>query len=270
MTPLLSAVGVNKSYRRQSLVRRHTPKQVLRDIDLQIAADESLAILGRSGSGKSTLVRQLLGIETPDSGSIRFDGRDLRMLDAAGWHDFRRSVQMVFQDSVGAVSPRQTIQEIISEPLRHLTALSFAQQRDRGPELLASVALLPSDASKRPGQMSGGQLQRVCIARALATDPRLLILDEAVSNLDLRLQHQIIKLIRELRTKTGAAVIFITHDLRLVRLLCERVIVLDDGQVVEQGLVGETLALESIEGRGLQGAILPAFPATAVLNVSGA
>lgn len=264
MTVLLSASHLDKTYRRQALIRSHAPRQVLFDINLEVRAGESLAILGRSGSGKSTLMRQLLGIETPSAGQVLFEGRDLATLDRSGWQHFRRSVQMVFQDSIGAVSPRQRIGRIIAEPLRHLSVLMAAEREHRVEQLLTAVGLKPSDALKRPGQMSGGQLQRVCIARALATQPRLLVLDEAVSNLDLTLQGQIIELIAHLRAESGMAVVFITHDLRLVRLLCERVIVLHHGRIVEEGPVDRQLRLSSAEGRLLQSAILPPRPKTIV------
>lgn len=264
MTVLLGASHLDKTYRRQALIRSHAPRQVLFDINLEVRAGESLAILGRSGSGKSTLMRQLLGIETPSAGQVLFEGRDLATLDRSGWQHFCRSVQMVFQDSIGAVSSRQRIGRIIAEPLRHLSVLTAAEREHRVEQLLTAVGLKPSDALKRPGQMSGGQLQRVCIARALATQPRLLVLDEAVSNLDLTLQGQIIELIAHLRAASGMAVVFITHDLRLVRLLCERVIVLHHGRIVEEGPVDRQLRLSSAEGRLLQSAILPPRPKTIV------
>lgn len=262
MTPLLSALGLAKSYHRHSLLRSHPPRQVLSDINLDVEIGESLAILGRSGSGKSTLIRQLLGLERPSAGTVRFEGHDLLHLLPKQMREFRCAVQMVFQDSVGAVNPRHQVGRIIAEPLRHLSSLTVAQQQARVAELLSSVGIDPADATKFPGQMSGGQLQRVCIARALATDPRLLVLDEAVSNLDILLQGEIIDLIRQLRKKTGMAVIFITHDLRLVRLLCERVVVLKAGQIVEMCPVDHRLDLTSAEGRALQEAVLPAMPDT--------
>lgn len=260
MTSLLSARGLAKSYRRQSLLRSHPPRRVLSEIDLDIEPGESLAILGRSGSGKSTLIRQLLGLERPSAGTVYFEGHDLQQLSPRQMRDFRCAVQMVFQDSIGAVNPRHQVGRIVSEPLRHLTSLTAAQQNARVAGLLSSVGIDSADATKLPGQMSGGQLQRVCIARALATDPRLLVLDEAVSNLDILLQGEIIDLIRKLRQKTGMAVIFITHDLRLVRLLSERVVVLKAGQIVEMSPVDHRLDLTSPEGMALQEAVLPATP----------
>lgn len=259
-TPLLSAHGLCKSYTRHALIRRHKPRPVLHGIDLAIAEGESLAILGRSGSGKSTLIRQLLGVERPTAGEVRFQGHDLRRLDRQGWRRFRAAVQMVFQDSHGAVNPRFSVGRIIAEPLCHLTDLSPPARSQRVGELLEAVGLSPDDAAKRPSQMSGGQLQRVCIARALATTPRLLVLDEAVSNLDILLQGQILALLRDLRARFGMAVIFITHDLRLVRLLSERVVVLEAGHIVETCAVSRRLTLTSPEGAALQAAVLPPRP----------
>lgn len=263
MKPILSASSVSKSYSSSSLLRKRLPRLVLSEVELQIGA-ERLAILGRSGSGKSTLARLLLGLEKPSEGVVRFGGSDLASISSDALKDFRRSVQVVFQDSVGAVNPRRTIGWIIAEPLRHLSEMSARARAERVADLLQSVGLDPSDAGKLPGQMSGGQLQRVCIARALATNPRVLILDEALSNLDIPLQGQIIRLIKAASDATGMAVVFITHDLRLVRMLCDRVVVLSAGRIVEDRAMTGQLALESDEGRMLQEAVLPSLPTGAL------
>jgi nickel transport system ATP-binding protein len=260
MTALLEAKALGKTYTRPALIRRQAPRQVLDRIDLAIAPGESLAILGRSGSGKSTLIRQLLGLERPSAGTVCFQGRDLRQFSATEWKTFRRATQLVFQDSISAVNPRHRIGWIIAEPLRHLTALDDTARNAKVADLLVSVGLRVEDAGKLPSQMSGGQLQRVCIARALATDPQLLVLDEAVSNLDILVQGQIVDLIRAMRARYGMAVTFITHDLRLVNLVCERVVVLEQGRIVETCAVGAHLHLTSPEGRALQQAVLPAMP----------
>lgn len=260
MSALLTAEGLCKSYARPSLIRPRPPREVLSEVNLSVAPGESLAVLGRSGSGKSTLMRQLLGLERPSRGRVLFRGADLRSLDPAQMRAFRAKVQMVFQDSIGAVNPRHSIGRIIAEPLRHLTPLDAGARAAKVADLLRAVGLCPEDAEKRPAQVSGGQLQRVCIARALATDPSLLVLDEAVSNLDILLQGQIIDLIRSLRDSRGMALVFITHDLRLVRLLCGRVAVMEAGRIVETGPVARSLQLQSPEGRALQEAILPALP----------
>lgn len=261
MTPVLSADSVSKSYHLSSLIRTRPTRHVLSGVDLHMATGESLAILGQSGSGKSTLARLLLGLEPPSGGVVRFEGNDVAAMSGEALKTFRRAVQIVFQDSIGAVNPRRTIEAIVAEPLRHLENLSTRECAGRVAGLLASVDIDPGEAGKRPGQMSGGQLQRVCIARALATNPRVLILDEAVSNLDILLQGQVIKLIKTIRERTGMAIVFVTHDLRLVRMLCDRVIVLAAGRIVEDRAVAGQLALESNEGRLLQQAVLPCLPA---------
>lgn len=261
MNPILSVQSVSKAYSTPSLLGQSAPKPVLRDVSLDIAPGESIALLGRSGSGKSTLGRLLLGFERPDAGSIAFRGSDLCGLSGAAYRDYRRAVQIVFQDSIGATNPRHTVGRILAEPLRHLTGLDAGQRDQKIRSLLTRVGLQPEDARKLPAQMSGGQLQRVCIARAIAPEPKLLVLDEAVSNLDLVLQMQMIALLKELRSTLKMAVLFITHDLRLVRLFCGRVIVLADGAIQEDVAVGRGLTLGSDEGRRLQGAILPARPA---------
>ncbi|WP_444464781.1 nickel import ATP-binding protein NikE [Rhodobacter capsulatus] len=260
MSALLTAEGLCKSYTRPALIRTLPPCEVLSDVNLSVAPGESLALLGRSGAGKSTLVRLLLGLEQPSRGRVLFRGADLNSLDPAQRRAFRAKVQMVFQDSVGAVNPRHRIGRIVAEPLRHLTPLDAGARAAKVADLLRAVGLCPEDAEKYPAQVSGGQLQRVCIARALATDPALLVLDEAVSNLDILLQGQIIDLIRSLRQARGMALLFITHDLRLVRLLCDRVAVMEAGRIVETGVVERRLHLQSPEGRALQEAILPAAP----------
>lgn len=260
MSVILAARAVSKSYSTFSLVGQSAPKTVLRDVSLDIEAGESIALLGRSGSGKSTLGRLLLGFERPDGGSVSFDGESVSKLSGERYKHYRRSVQVVFQDSLGAVNPRHTVGRIIAEPLRHLTELGEDQRNQKVRSLLMQVGLLPDDARKLPSQMSGGQLQRVCIARAIAPSPRLLVLDEAVSNLDLVLQMQMIALLKDLQATLKMAVLFITHDLRLVRLFCSRVIVLAEGRIQEDEPVVRGLELRSAEGRLLQGAILPARP----------
>ena len=167
---------------------------------------------------------------------------------------------MVFQDSISAVNPRKTVCEILREPMRHLLSLSKAEQLARVREMLHAVDLDENLLDKRPPQLSGGQLQRVCLARALVVEPKLLILDEAVSNLDLVLQAGVIRLLKKIQQQFGTACLFITHDLRLVERFCHRVMVMEDGQIVETQTVGEALTFSSEAGRVLQKAVLPAYP----------
>lgn len=260
MTRLLAADAVGKSYGAAGLIGRTPVKRVLDGVSLAVAEGETVALLGGSGSGKSTLARLMLGLERPDRGAVRFRGRPLDGLDAAGRLDFRRSVQAVFQDPLGAVNPRHTVGRIVAEPLRHLTDLSASERTERVAELLRMVGLTCDDAGKRPGQMSGGQVQRVCIARALAPEPRLIVLDEAVSNLDLVLQIQTLDLLAALRDRLGTAFLFITHDLRLVRRFCTRVVVLHDGVLVEERPVDDRLTFAHPEACRMHDAMLPARP----------
>lgn len=226
---LLSATGVSHDYPHHG--------RVLHAIHLAIAPGETVALLGRSGCGKSTLARMLVGLETPQHGDIAWRGTPLAAL-------------------------KETVREIVSEPLRHLLCLSREARARRVEEMLLAVDLAPSLLDKRPAQLSGGQLQRVCLARALAVRPQLLILDEAVSNLDLLLQAEIIALLKRLQAQFDTACLFITHDLRLVERFCQRVLVMEHGRIVETATVSLPLRLRSPAGQALQQAVLPPFPAT--------
>ncbi len=263
---LLSVTGVSHDYPHHG--------RVLHEIQLAIAPGETVALLGRSGCGKSTLARMLVGLETPQHGDIAWRGAPLAALkgeaigaplaalkgEAIG--AFRRDIQLVFQDAFSAVNPRKTVREIVSEPLRHLLCLPREARARRVEEMLLAVDLAPSLLDKRPAQLSGGQLQRVCLARALAVRPQLLILDEAVSNLDLLLQAEIIALLKRLQAQFDTACLFITHDLRLVERFCQRVLVMEHGRIVETATVSLPLRLRSPAGQALQQAVLPPFPAT--------
>lgn len=248
---LLTVNQLSHAYRHQ---------QVLSDISLTLKQGETVALLGRSGCGKSTLARLLVGLEAPEQGHICWRGTPLPKLTAAARRDFRRDVQMVFQDPISAVNPRMTVRDIVREPLRHLAKLSKAQQLQRITQLLAEVELEPDLLEKRPMQLSGGQLQRVCLARALAVAPGLLILDEAVSSLDRVVQSGIIALLQRLQQRSGAACLFITHDLRLVERFCQRVLVMEAGEIVENVTVSAPLRFSSAAGQALQQAVLPALP----------
>lgn len=258
---LLSCEQVERSYRSQRFFDTRPPKQVLAGVDLAVCEGECLALLGESGSGKSTLGRLILGLERPDAGTIRFRGQTVAHLAGTAKRSFRRAVQAVFQDSLGAVDPRFSIARIVEEPLRHLTDLDEAARRKRVVELLEMVAIDPAEMTKLPIQMSGGQLQRVCIARALAPSPDLVVLDEAVSNLDLALQIATLDLLADLRRRLGTAYLFITHDLRLVRRFADRVAVLHEGRIIEEAAA--TGRLSHPASRALARAVLPALPARA-------
>ncbi|QGN40155.1 nickel import ATP-binding protein NikE [Klebsiella oxytoca] len=243
-----------------AITHQYMNLQVLKEVSLALKSGETVALLGRSGCGKSTLARLLVGLETPKEGSVSWRGEPLSRLNRAKQKAFRRDIQLVFQDSIGAVNPRKTVREILREPMRHLLSLKKSEQLSRASEMLRAVDLDDSMLDKRPPQLSGGQLQRVCLARALAVEPKLLILDEAVSNLDLVIQAGIIRLLKKLQQQFGTACLFITHDLRLVQRFCQQVLVMDEGKIVEIQTVGDALTFSSDAGRVLQNAVLPAFP----------
>lgn len=238
----------------------HHQPQLFNQITLTLRAGENVALLGRSGCGKSTLARLLIGLVSPSSGEIRWCGTSLTKLKGKAMKQFRKDVQIVFQDPITAVNPRKTIDEIIREPIRHLLSLTKKEEQARIAKMLDAVELDSFLLNQRPPQLSGGQLQRVCLARAMVVEPKLLILDEAVSNLDLILQAEIIQLLKNLQQQFYTACLFITHDLRLVERLCHQLMVMENGQIVETSMVKTPLTLHSKTGKALQNAVLPAFP----------
>lgn len=209
-------------------------KIVLQDVSLHVAKRETLGIVGSSGSGKSTLSRILTGLVRPEKGEILFQGQDLR--DATGQvrKDIRPNIQMIFQDPQGALDPRQTVRQIVKEPL-HQMALSNEEKERRVLEVLTDVAL-PHDAADRyPRMFSGGQRQRIAIARALVTRPSVIIADEAVSALDVSTQAVVLNLLLDLQERHSLSYIFVSHDLAVIRHISHRVAVLDEGRIVETG-----------------------------------
>lgn len=228
---LLEVRGVEKRYQRGGLFERHEPVQILHGVDLTLAEGESLGLIGRSGSGKSTLGRIVLGLERPDAGKVLFQGKNLHDLSEADRRGVRRELQVVFQDTHSALNPRLRIGASIAEPLHNYERLSLAALHERVTHLLTLVGLAPSDAEKYPHQLSGGQLQRIAIARAIALNPRLIVLDEAVSSLDMLVQARILELLADLQQRFGTAYLFIAHDLRVVMRLARRLAVMDAGRI---------------------------------------
>jgi peptide/nickel transport system ATP-binding protein len=222
----------------------HESRPAVDCVSLTIDAGETLGIVGESGSGKTTLARIVLGLVQPTSGSIRVAGIDIAHASASEMRATRRQMQPVFQDPYGALNPRMKIAEIIAEPLIiHSDSIGHFSRtaiRERVSELLTQVGLDSSALNRFPHEFSGGQRQRINIARALALRPRLVILDEPVSALDVSVGAQIINLLRALQQQHGLTYLFISHSMPLVRYLCTRVAVMRHGRVVE---LGETLAL---------------------------
>src|SRR5947207_9807436 len=211
-------------------------------ISFTIEPGQTLGVVGESGCGKTTTAKLVLGLEEPTGGTIRFDGRDLRTLDAAGRRKYRKSVQAVFQDPYASLNPRMRISAIIAEPLITHEKLSAAAVRERVLELLDLVGLPARAADLFPHEFSGGQRQRIAIARALALSPKLMVLDEPVSALDVSIRAQILNLLVDLQSELGLSYLFIAHDLAAVAHLRHTIAVMYLGQIVESG-DARTLAL---------------------------
>jgi peptide/nickel transport system ATP-binding protein len=232
--PLLSAVHLRKSFLqgRWPSPKRH-PVHALRGVDLTLYTGSTLALIGVSGSGKSTLARCLACLERPDSGEIWFEHTDLTVQSQRELIPFRRQIQMIFQDPGASLNPHFTAAEIISEPLVSVERGSQKQWRERALELMELVGLQADWEKRLPHQFSAGQRRRLAIARALALEPRLLILDEALTGLDILIQTQIAGLLRELQAKLSLTYLYISHDLGLMSQLADQVIVLHQGQIIE-------------------------------------
>jgi peptide/nickel transport system ATP-binding protein len=229
-TPLLEARGIVKRHRSAGGVTTSVDA-----VDLRIDTGESVGLVGESGSGKTTLARMLAGMTDADAGQLLWQGQPLPTLDRAGRAAYRRAVQYVFQNPVGALNPRHRVGSILQRTLRSLTTLNSAARRARIDAVAEQVGLDRNLLGRFPHQLSGGQAQRVAIARALLGQPRLLILDEPVSALDVSLQAQILNLLDQLRDRHGLAYLFISHDLAVVERLCPRIAVMRDGAILEQG-----------------------------------
>ncbi len=238
MTALLTLEHVSKRYGQGGpvarLLHRARPVMAVQDVSLVLPRGQVLGVVGESGSGKSTLARMMLGIEPPTAGTIRLDGTDLSTLRGAARRQARRRVQMVFQDPGGSLNPRKTVGRVLGESLG-LAGLPRAARPEAAAALLERVGLAPAMRGNYPHQLSGGQKQRVAIARALAVSPDLVVADEPVSALDVSLQAQIMRLLLQLRRELGLTLVFISHDLALVHHLCDQVLVMQRGQVVERG-----------------------------------
>lgn len=232
--PVLEAEGITVSYRASTGVLRRTRIPAVREVSLTLRRGQTHGIVGESGSGKSTLVRALLHLEPRDAGRVRIDG-----IDTAKWgtglpREVRQRIQIVLQDPYTALNPRQRVGDTVAEAAR-IHGASRTDAAARAASLLERVGLSTQAAARYPHEFSGGQRQRICIARALATEPEILIADEAVSALDVSVQAQILALFRDLQDRLGFAMLFVTHDLRVASAICDEITVMRDGRVVEQG-----------------------------------
>ncbi|MEA2472308.1 MAG: peptide/nickel transport system ATP-binding protein [Thermoleophilaceae bacterium] len=240
--PLLEVRDLVKEFpppRAGLLGRAREPLRAVDGVSFEVAPGDAFGIVGETGSGKSTTARMIARLIDPTSGSIRFGGRDLTGLSRAETKAFRREFAMVFQDPYSSLNPRKTVGSIVAEPLAvHGLHEGRGERRRAVQELMERVGLNPEHYNRLPHEFSGGQRQRVGIARALALDPRLILADEPVSALDVSIQAQILNLLRGLQRDLGLTLVLISHDLSVVRYMCERVAVMREGRIVE--LAGTT------------------------------
>jgi peptide/nickel transport system ATP-binding protein len=249
--PLLSATGISKTY--ASSGRRVA---ALDDVSIAVERGQTLGLVGPSGSGKSTLARILVRLVVPDAGRVDFGGVDLLSMRGEKLRTVRRRIQMVFQDPLAAFNPRATVGGVLADPLR----IHGIADRDKRPSVIAHllerVGLHPMLAGRAIHEISGGQRQRVAIARAIATKPDLIVLDEAVSALDVSVRAKIIELLVDLQREQGIAYIFVSHDLAVVRAISHHIAIMDAGRIVEHGRAQDVVANpQSDIGRALVAAV---------------
>lgn len=244
MNPVVEASGLTKRFPvKRGLFRRTVAETtVVAEVDLRVERGEIVGLVGESGSGKSTIGRILIGFETPTAGLIRFGGTDLDPADREQTKSLRSRRQMIFQDPYASLNPRMTVGATVMEPLQVNGIGSREERRRRAGELLDLVSLPASFFDRYPHELSGGQRQRVCIARAIALSPEFIVADEALAALDVSIQAQIADLFLDLRDELGLAVLFITHDLAMAGYVCDRLVVLQRGSVVEEGAADRILA----------------------------
>jgi peptide/nickel transport system ATP-binding protein len=241
--PILAADGLKKHFDQSEgmldrLLGGANTVKAVDGVDLEIAEGETLAVVGESGCGKSTLGQTLLNLNTATDGSVRFRGDELTGLSDREMRPYRRRMQMIFQDPLASLNPRQTVGDIVTAPMEvHDIGDSEADRLERAEELLERVGLKPAHVDRYPGQFSGGQQQRVGVARALSVEPELIVADEPVSALDVSVQAQILELLEELQDELGLSLLFITHDLSVVHQVADRVAVMYLGEIVETGPV---------------------------------
>jgi peptide/nickel transport system ATP-binding protein len=236
--PLLRVEGLRTWFPiREGLMRKLVGHvRAVDDVSLEVEAGRTLALVGESGCGKTTVGRSILRLEEPQAGRVWFEGEDLLALDPAQLRPYRQKLQIVFQDPMASLNPRMRVRELVAEGMRSFgIGADEAERTERVASLLERVQLDPDGMWRYPHEFSGGQRQRLGIARALAVEPRLLVLDEAVSALDVSIQAQILNLLGDLQQELGLAYLFITHDLSVVRYLAHQVAVMYVGQIVERG-----------------------------------
>ena len=217
------------------------------NVSFTVARGTTHALVGESGSGKTTTARSIVGLQRPTSGSIRIDDVDVVGLTGEGRRNFRRQVQLVYQNPFASLDPRQRIAEVVGEPLRNFEPVPAREREDRVRAIIDKVGLPPDVLTRPPHALSGGQRQRVAIARALILEPRILVLDEAVSALDVTVQAQILALLETLQRQLGLTYLFVTHDLSVVRQIAHTVTVMQAGRALETGPVADVFTRPQTE-----------------------
>jgi oligopeptide transport system ATP-binding protein len=238
MTALLEVEGLVKHFpvKRGLLIDREVDRvRAVDGVSFSVARGETLGLVGESGSGKSTLCRAALQLLKPTAGSVRFEGREIAGLSRRRMRPLRREMQMVFQDPYASLNPRKRVGQIVGEPLRLQKQASGGELRRRVQELLERVGLAPEHHDRFPHEFSGGQRQRIGIARALALRPKLIVADEPVSALDVSIRAQIVNLLDDLQDELGLTYVFVAHDIGVVRHVSDRIAVMHEGRIVEQG-----------------------------------
>ena len=241
LAAIISATQLTRDYltKRSSLFKASPPFRAVDHVNVTVYPGQTMGLVGESGCGKSTLARMLLALDTPTSGSIQFNNLELTTASHDELQTARRDIQVIFQDPFSSFNPRHKVERLVAEPLHLESGTTSAMKRDRVVAALEEVGMQASALTKYPHQFSGGQRQRLAIARALITRPKLIVADEPVSALDVSIRAQVLDLLTELREKHGLAYIFISHDLSVVKALCDEVLVMEAGRIVEHGIASD-------------------------------
>ncbi len=248
---MLICENISKTYKKGSFFSKKEETKVLNNISFQLQEGRSIGFVGRNGAGKSTLMKIILGLERADSGSIIFMGQNIHNLKYSQRKEIYKNMQIVFQDPQSSMNPNMTVFQVISEPVNNYYKYKNDELINIVKELLKAVELDTNIIDKNITMLSGGQQQRVAIARALAIKPKVIILDEALSNLDMVIQSQILKLLEDLKEKYNISLIVISHDIRVVFKLCDDIIFLENGEIkgnfnVENGVDIENTAFQKM------------------------